>query len=93
MRGQAQKAQTTGTTTGVIASDSRCIIIGTTAWGASGVWYQDAPVGTVRFDADFASPDITLAMSAYGGGRRIGERIAIEVSGSSPKRTPTRGPP
>jgi hypothetical protein len=67
------------------------IIIGTTSWGASGVWYQDAPLGTVRFDADFASPDVTIALSAQGGNRRIGERVAIETSMSAPKRTPTRG--
>ena len=91
VRGQQQKGTSTNSTTGVIPADTRCIIIGTTSWGDSGVWYQDAPLGTVRFDADFASPDVTIAMSAQGGNRRIGERVAIETSMSAPKRTPTRG--
>jgi hypothetical protein len=91
VRGEPQIAQTTGTTTGTVPADTRCILIGTTAWGASGVWYQCAPLGTVRFDGDYSSPDETVALSAYGGGERIGERVAIETSMSAPKRTPTRG--
>ena len=91
IRGQPQKATTTGTIIAEVVADTRCIIIGTTSWGASGVWYQDAPLGTVRFDADFATPDVDLALYVYGGCRRIGERVAIETSMSAPKRTPTRG--
>jgi hypothetical protein len=88
VRGERQIAQRTGTVTGTVPVDARCILIGTTAWGASGVWYQDTPLGAVRFDADFSSPEITLALSARG---RFSPRVSIEVSKSAEKRTPTRG--
>ena len=91
VRGALQKAQVSGTTTGTITADTRGIIVGTTSWGASGVWYQDAPMGTIRFDADFPSTDLTIDLNATGGGARLGERLSIEISKSAPKRTPTRG--
>jgi len=93
VRGARQKSQTTGSVSGTaLTADTRAIIIGTTSWGASGVWYQDAPMGTLRFDADFSTPDLTLELAASGGGRRLGSRVSVEVSGSAPKRTPVRGP-
>jgi len=92
VRGDRQKSLTTGSVSGTaLGLDSRCIIIGTTSWGASGVWYQTSPLGTMRFDANYATPDVTIALSASGGGRRVGERASIETSESAPKRTPTRG--
>jgi hypothetical protein len=90
VRGAAQTAQGGGTTA-TFAADTRCIIVGTTSWGASGVWYQDSPMGAVRFDCNFASPDLTIDMSTTSCLRRIGSRIAISLSDSAPKRTPTRG--
>jgi hypothetical protein len=91
IRGQLQVAQGGGTLASFVA-DARSLVINSTNWGAAGVWYQEEPLGNMRWECAFPTPDIVMELSTSGGLHRFSSIINVDMSDSAPVRTKTRGP-
>jgi len=91
IRGKLQTAQGGGTLA-TFTADSRSLIINSTNWGSSSVWYQEEPLGNMRWDCMYPTPDLVLELSTDGGLHRFSGSVNVDLSESAKVRTKTRGP-